>query len=119
MSGTFNDESHIIDLQLRRAIAEDKTTLSIRFSLCSYNTIDVIFIDIVRKVLSGFDAEVSLMNSALKQKTNYLPGDTEWLVAALPDEIIAMREYWQGLFGTKQGIVRADDSYYFVGAVAK
>ena len=70
---------------------------------------------LIAHILSSFDAEVWLMTSALKEKANYAPGDAEWLKAALPSEIAAMRSSWQRMFGTKQGAVRVKDSFSFVG----
>jgi hypothetical protein len=119
IKGEYNDGVHLISLQLFREVYDAKCTLAARFSLCSYKTIDPIFVNLVNQMLSSFDAEVWLMTSALKQKANYLPGDTKWLLAALPDEIVAMREYWQQLFGKKQGCVRVEDSFSFVGLNVK
>jgi hypothetical protein len=116
--GEYDDGTHFIDFQIRE-VADNDCTLAIRFSLCSYDSIDSIFIDIMNNILSSFEADVWLMNSALKQKTNYLPGDQKWLIAALPDEIIAMRNHWQQLFGKKQGRVRVKDSFSFVGLKLK
>jgi hypothetical protein len=113
--GEYEDDKHVIDLQISREVASDRCTMAIRFSLCSYESIDAIFIDIVDDVLVSFEADVWLMTSALKQKTNYLPGDQSWLIAALPDEIASMRDYWQRSFGNKQGRVRVKDSFSFAG----
>jgi hypothetical protein len=118
-TGEYNDGTHLIDLQILRDLAENKCTLAVRFSLCSYETIDHIFVNLVGKILSLFEGDVWLMTSALKQKANYLPGDERWLIAALPDEISAMRQYWQNLFGDKQGAVRVKDSFTFVGVGKK
>ena len=115
VTGEYTDGSHIIELQLSRDSANDKCTLAARFSLCSFDSIDPIFVDLVCNVLSSFDADVWLMTSALKQKDNYPPGESNWLRMTLPEEIKAMREYWQGLFGHKQGAVRVNDSFSFVG----
>jgi hypothetical protein len=114
--GEYNDGAHVIEVQSRETEQRD-FTLAIRFSLCSYDSIDSVFIDLIKNILSSFEAEVWLMTSAIKQKNNYLPGDSKWLLAALPDEISEMRHYWQNLFGTKQGVVRVKDSFSFVGAV--
>ena len=119
VKGEFNDGTHVIDLQILRNLNDDICTLTARFSLCSYETIDCMFIELVSNMLSLFEADVSLMTSALKQKANYIPGDEKWLVAALPDEIIAMREHWQHSFGDKQGCVRVKDSFSFVGLKLK
>ena len=119
IKGEFNDGTHVIDLQLQRNLTDNKCTLTARFALCSYETIDCKFIKFVSNILSSFEADVWLMTSALKQKANYLPGDEKWLVAALPDEIIAMREHWQHSFGDKQGCVRVKDSFSFVGLKLK
>ena len=89
--------------------------LAARFSLCSYDSIDDIFVEIVNHILSDRDAEVWLMTSALKEKNHYPPGELIWLASALPDEIKAMRQYWQSLFGKKQGPIRTKDSFSFVG----
>jgi hypothetical protein len=113
--GEYSDGRHFIDIQLR-AINPTECRLAIRFSLCSYCTIDSLFISLAKDLLSLSEAEVWLMTSALKQKAHYLPGDSQWLIAALPDEIVAMREHWQKLFGFKQGAVRTKDSFSFVGA---
>lgn len=115
--GEYGDGLHFIELQLTRETATDRCSLAARFSLCSYNSIDSIFIELVSSVLASFEADVWLMTSAVKMKTNYLPGDTHWLVSSLPEEIAAMRAYWQNLFGAKQGAVRVNDSFSFVGAV--
>lgn len=115
MTAEYNDGSHFIEFQLSREIANDECTLAIRFSLCSYPSIDAIFVEIVKHVLSAHEATVWLMTSALRQKRHFPPGELEWLAAALPDEISAMRAYWQGLFGIRQGVVRVDDSFSFVG----
>jgi hypothetical protein len=90
-----------------------------RFSLCSYDSVDALFVEIVKHILSDHDAEVWLMTSALRQKDHYPPGELNWLASALPDEIKAMRQYWQNLFGKKQGTVRVDDSFSFVGLKTK
>lgn len=111
----YNDNSHVIEFQLSRYIEDNGCTLAVRFSLCSFATIDSLFIDFVQSVLSRFDAEVWLMTSALKQKDHYPPGEVNWLVKLLPEEIEAMRKYWQRTFGTKQGVVRVKDSFAFVG----
>lgn len=116
MTGDYADEFHIIEFQLRE-IKPTSCTLSIRFSLCSYGTIDSIFISIVADILSELEADVWLMTSAIKQKSNYLPGDSRWLIAALPDEIAEMRKFWQNTFGTKQGAVRVSESFTFVGII--
>jgi hypothetical protein len=116
ITGEYSDGSHFIDLQLSHDDAGKRCTLAARFSLCSYNGIDAVFIDLIAHILSFFDAEVWLMTSALKEKANYAPGDAAWLKAALPSEIAAMRKYWQDMFGTKQGAVRVKDSFAFVGA---
>jgi hypothetical protein len=113
--GEYNDESHIIELQLRRDTSQSTCTLAVRFSLCSYDTIDRIFIELVSKVLSSWDANVWLMTSALREKDHYPPGEANWLLTALPGEITAMRKYWQSRFGHKQGAVRVKDSFSFVG----
>jgi hypothetical protein len=115
VTGEYNDEPHFIEMQLSREVASDKCQLAVRFSLCSYGTIDNVFIELVSEILSSFEAEVWLMTSAVKQKTHYLPGDSGWLMNVLPDEIVEMRKYWQNLFGTKQGAVRVKDSFSFVG----
>ncbi|SRR6266446_3376819 len=115
VTGEYDDGAHFIDLQLSETEGGNRT-LAVRFSLCSYESIDQIFIDLISNILSSLDADVWLMTSALKQKGHYLPGDSKWLIAALPDEIIEMRAYWQKLFGTKQGAVRVKDSFAFVGA---
>ncbi len=115
--GEYGDGAHFMDVQISREIAKDKCVLAIRFSLCSYESIDQIFIDLVKHVLASFEAQVWLMASAVQQKGDYLPGDSRWLIAALPDEIIEMRKYWRGLFGDKQGAVRPEDSFAFVGVV--
>ncbi len=112
--GEYDDGANFIDIQIREDASGD-CALAIRFSLCSYDSIDPIFIDIIEKVLGSFEADVWLMTSALKTKTNYLPGDQDWLLAALPEEIVAMREHWQRVFGNKQGHVRVKDSFSFVG----
>ena len=111
----YDDGAHFIDLQMRE-IASDEFSLAARYSLCSDSSIDAIFIGFLGNILSSFEADVWLMSSALKQKPHYLPGDSGWLIAALPDEIIEMRKYWQGLFGSKQGVVRVNNSFSFVGA---
>ena len=112
-AGEYNDGSHIIECQL---IQEPATcSLAIRFSLCSFDSIDQAFIDLVKHVLSYYDAEVWLMTSAIQQKEHYPLGESIWLSATLPDEIIAMRKHWQKLFGAKQGVVRVKDSFSFVG----
>jgi hypothetical protein len=115
--GEYSDGIHFIDLQIRHAVTSDQCDLAVRFSLCSYDTIDAIFIKLIGDVLAAWEAEAWLMTSAIKQKTNYLPGDARWLLAALPDEIVEMRRYWQNLFGTRQGAVRARDSFSFAGVV--
>src|SRR6266498_5679193 len=115
MAADYNDASHFIELRLSREVANDECTLAVRFSLCSYPSIDPIFVEIVRHILSIHEADVWLMTSALKEKNHYPPGELNWLVSALPDEIKAMREYWQSLFGKKQGSVRVADSFSFVG----
>jgi hypothetical protein len=117
--GEYNDGTHLIELQILREISTDKSTLAVRFSLCSYETIDSIFIMFANNILSLFEAEVWLMTSALKLKANYLPGDEKWLIAALPDEISAMRQQWQQSFGNKQGFVRVKDSFSFIGLKLK
>ena len=114
-AGEYTDDRHFIDLQISREVASDRCTMAIRFSLCSYESIDAIFIDVVDNVLESFEADVWLMTSALKKKINYLPGDQSWLIAALPDEIASMRDYWQRSFGNKQGRVRVKDSFSFAG----
>jgi len=68
-----------------------------------------IFVDFVANILSAFEAEVWLMTSVLKQKASYLRGDSQWLLVALPDEIVEMRRYWQNLFGARQGAVRVKE----------
>ena len=113
--GEYKDKRHFIDIYISRDLANNRCKMAIRFSLCSFESIDNILLDIVKLVLSSFDAEVWLMTSALNQKNYYLPGDQNWLIAALPDEIAAMRNYWQGLFGNKQGFVQVKDSFAFVG----
>lgn len=118
-TGEYKDDSHFIDLQLSRILTNKKCTLAIRFSLCSYDTIDPIFITLASDIISSFEAETWLMTSELKQKTNYFPGDEKWLVSALPEEIFAMRQHWQKLFGSKQGSVRVKDSFSFVGLKLK
>lgn len=115
VTGEYDDGSHLIDLQILRNVADNICILSVRFSLCSYETIDPVFVNLVGNILSLFECDVWLMTSALKQKANYLPGDERWLVAALPDEIAEMRKYWQNLFGDKQGVVRVNNSFSFVG----
>ncbi len=115
ITGQYSDGNHFIDFQLANQIARNECTLAIRFSLCSYPSIDDVFIQIVGHILTSFEAEVWLMTSALKEKNNYPPGELSWLVSALPDEIKAMRRHWQSLFGTKQGTVRVEDSFSFVG----
>jgi hypothetical protein len=115
ITGEYDDGTHFIDLQIRGVIASSECSLAIRFSLCSYDSIDAIFIALVRDILSSWEAEVWLMTSALRQKNVYLPGDSAWLIAALPDEIVEMRIYWQKLFGSKQGAVRVKDSFLFAG----
>ena len=117
--GEYIDDAHIIELQLSHHIPSDKCTLAVRFSLCSFDSIDTIFIALISNILSSLDADVWLMSSAIKHKSNYLPGDSRWLIAALPDEIAQMRNYWQGLFGSKQGAVRVKDSFAFIGMVHK
>ncbi len=84
VTGEYSDGLHFIGLQLSRANVDDKCILAARFSLCSYGSVDAIFINFVSSVLSSFEAEVWLMTSVLKQKSNYLPGDTRWLVEADP-----------------------------------
>jgi hypothetical protein len=118
-TGEYRDDSHFIDLQLSRIPTTNKCTLAIRFSLCSYETIDPIFITLVSDIISSYEAETWLMTSELKQKTNYLPGDEKWLISALPEEISAMRRHWQKLFGSTQGSVRVKDSFSFVGLKLK
>jgi len=112
--GEYDDGRHIIDIQLSREITSDKCTLAMRFSLCSYETIDNIFVELVNSVLFSFEAEVWLMTSAVREKASYLPGDSTWLIGALPGEIVEMRNYWQNFFGTKQGAVRVKDSFSFI-----
>ncbi len=116
-TGEYNDLVHIIEFQLLREIIMARCTLATRFSLCNYGTIDALFVKIVTEILSSFDADVWLMTSAIRQKSNYLAGDARWLLAAVPDEIAEMRAYWQNLFGTKQGPVRVKDSFLFSGAI--
>jgi len=117
--GEYSDSTHFIDLQLSREITSDICTVAVRFSLCSYESIDSIFIDLVNNILSSFEADVWLMTSAIRRKDNFLPGDSKSLIVALPNEIREMRKYWQNRFGTKQGTVRSDDSFSFVGAMSK
>lgn len=119
VTGEYADGLHFIDLQLSQANTDNKCTLAVRFSLCSYESIDRIFTEIVSNALSSLEAEVWLMTSALKQKANYLPGDERWLASVLPDEIAAMREHWQRSFGKKQGCVRVEDSFSFIGLNVK
>jgi hypothetical protein len=114
-TGEYFDESHVIEFQLSQEAGSDKCSLALRFSLCSYNSIDTIFTKIVEDVLSSAEADVWLMASSLKQKDNYPPGEAMWLIKLLPEEIAAMRNNWQNLFGTKQGVVRVKDSFSFVG----
>jgi hypothetical protein len=114
--GEYRDDLHIIEFQLLRDLASGACKLAARFSLCSYGTIDPIFVELVGKVLSRFPAEVWLMTSAIKRKPSYAPDESGLLVAALPTEIGAMRTHWQNLFGGRQGVVRPDDSFSFVGA---
>jgi hypothetical protein len=111
----YEDGKHFIDFQILHEIATHKCSLTMRFSLCSHDSIDSIFIEITNEILSLFEGHVSLMTSALKYKSDYFPGDQKWLLAALPDEIIEMRKYWQNLFGTKRGAVRVKESFLFVG----
>jgi hypothetical protein len=117
--GEYSDGDHYIDLQILHETTSNECTLAVRFSLCSYESIDTIFIDLVESILSDFEADVWLMTSAIRQKANYLPGDSNWLIAALPDEIVEMRNYWQDLFGVKRGPVRVKDSFLFVGVATK
>jgi hypothetical protein len=118
MVGKFFDGHHIIELQILREIATGNCTLSARFSLCSYDSIDPVFVGLVGRVLSEFPAEVSLMTSILKERPSYGAEESQALLAALPMEIASMRAYWQNLFGNKQGIVSPDDSFSFVGATS-
>jgi hypothetical protein len=106
----YTDGNHIIEFQISSGV---ECVLAIRFSLCSFPTIDAVFLQLVQKLLSIADAEVWLMTSALNQKDHYSPGDSSWLLAILPEEIEAMRKYWQGVFGTKQGVVRVKDTFNF------
>lgn len=115
ITGEYGDGSHFIESQLTNQNRRNECTLAVRFSLCSYQSIDEIFIQIIKDFLSSNDAEAWLMTSALKQKDHYPPGESTWLISALPDEIRAMREHWQSLFGGKQGAVRVKDSFSFVG----
>src|SRR2546425_659101 len=59
--GEFADGVHSIDLQLSREIATEQTTLALRFSLCSYDTIDAIFINLVSGIMRILECEVWLM----------------------------------------------------------
>src|SRR5437660_2124926 len=110
-TGEYNDALHFIDIQISHELLSQESCASVRFSLCSYDTIDPIFLELVGQILVPLEAEVWLMTSALNQKNSYLPGDSNWLFAALPDEIVAMREHWQSLFGRKQGAVRVKESF--------
>jgi hypothetical protein len=116
-TGEYCDGSHIIEVQLFRDLGAGDCKLAARFSLCSYETIDRIFVGLVQRVLSLFPAEVWLMTSATKNRARYAPEELGVVVAALPEEISAMRAHWQNLFGGKQGVVRPDDSFSFVGAI--
>jgi hypothetical protein len=115
VEGEYADGMHYIDFQLYSEVASKQCTLAVRFSPCSYDGIGPIFIEIVKDMLVSFEGGAWLMTSAHKQKAYYLPGDQDWLIAALPDEIAAMRKYWQRSFGNKQGCVRAKDSFSFAG----
>lgn len=112
-TGDYDDGKHVIEFQLSQN--EDHCTLAVRFSLCSYDSIDEPFVEVVKHILTDHEAEVWLMTSALREKNSYPPGELNWLVSALPDEIRAMRQSWQSLFGKKQGKVRVKDSFSFVG----
>ncbi|HTI70832.1 MAG TPA: hypothetical protein VMF06_12760 [Candidatus Limnocylindria bacterium] len=118
ITGEYNDGKHLIDIQVLQSISNQYSTLAIRFSLCSYDSIDDIFIELVRDILSRWDAECWLMTSAIGQKNRYSPGDSQWLISALPDEIVEMRRYWQNMFGLKHGVVQTSDSFSLVGAVS-
>ena len=115
--GEYFDDLHLIEFQLLCDLATGTCKLSARISLCSYGTIDSIFVGLVSKILLASPAEVWLMTSALQQKPNYAPSEAGMLLTALPKEIEAMRAHWQALFGKKQGVVRPDDSFSFVGSV--
>lgn len=115
--GEYDDGTHFIDFQMVLENPGDTCVLAARFSLCSHESIDQIFIALIRDILSRFEAEVWLMTSAVKKKSHYPSSDSKLLIAELPNEIVAMRKYWQNLFGSKQGAVRSDNSFSFVGAV--
>lgn len=117
-TGRFTDGDHIIELQILREVATGNCTVSARFSLCSYDSIDSVFAGLVARVLSEFPAEVSLMTSILKERTSYDTEESQALLVALPEEIASMRAYWQNLFGNKQGMVSPDESFSFVGVIS-
>src|SRR5437867_3279816 len=71
ITAEFHDGKHTIDLQISVEIPQDFCELAVRFSLCSYDTIDAVFIGLVRRILSLFESEVWLMNSALHLKDYY------------------------------------------------
>src|SRR5438552_2584326 len=63
--GEYNDGCHCVDFQLSVERRDEACILALRFSLCSYNGIDAVFLDLTRCFLTSFDAEVWLMTSAL------------------------------------------------------
>jgi hypothetical protein len=115
VTAEFHDGIHFIEFQVSEEIETSKCTAAIRFALCSFPSVDAIFLNIVKNLLQSFKGDVWLMTSAVKQKGRYSAGDDRWLIAALPREIEEMRKYWQKLFGPKQGAVRVRDSFTFVG----
>ena len=109
----YEDSKHIVECQLTRD--GGVCDCSIRFSLCSFESIDEVFIEVVTSVVELHPSVIWLMSSVNHTHDRFDGEDSDLLLKMLPGEIGDMRKHWQKMFGTKQGKVLVAGSYQFIG----
>jgi hypothetical protein len=110
----YFDGKHLYEILISGSNYEAEFDVNVRFALCNYESIDLIFIKFVSWVISKWNPSIYLHSSLLKEKVFYDKSEAILFCKNVQSEIKPLRKMWQQQFGTKQEPVRVENVFMWL-----